>query len=382
MKSISLLCVLFLVYSSFVTTAQEAPQKVQSLVKVEQDVSWYIDQYNLWQKELQLNPKYADGWLSFYTAARMAKILSKDQESRNKWLKNMNEVVNNMEKNIKGTYEYYYIKGYNELKRPEQMTAIFKAYAMNPERADTYDELMTHYELSRNKAGLEEIAKKWAKTDDISPSYMLWNYNMLASTRANAILLTAGDMDTYPSLILQYAENFRSDVSVLNTSLLLLEPYRNKIFAELAIPALEGTVYAAEKIVAHIIKHKGDRPLFVSISCRKKAGIDEDKLYNVGLAMQYSEDGQIDHTSLLIKNFERHILLDHLTYRSYNEPFELLTKQFNFVYIPGLMMLHRHYSISNNSTKQHKIERLILKIIANTDQEDYIKDSLKKNAKC
>ena len=98
--------------------------------------------------------------------------------------------------------------------------------------------------------------------------------------------------------------------------------------------------------------------------------------------MQYSEDGQIDHTSLLIKNFERHILLDHLTYRSYNEPFELLTKQFNFVYIPGLMMLHRHYSISNNSTKQHKIERLILKIIANTDQEDYIKDSLKKNAKC
>jgi hypothetical protein len=383
MKFNSLLTLLLFLNISFNINAQETtPQKVYSLVKVQHDFNWYTDQYDLWEKELQKKPKNADGWLSFYTAARMAKIFSRDKETKDKWLKNMDLVVEKMERKIKGSYEYHYIRGYHLSTQNEHMTDIMKAYEINPHRADTYDELVTHYEITRNKEGLKAIAKKWAKTDDISPTHMLWNYNMLASTSQNAILLTAGDMDTYPSLILQYAEDFRTDVTVINTSLILLEDYRNKLFEELSIPRISEEVYQSDTVVAHIIKHLGERPLFVAISCQNSSGIDNDKLYNAGLAMQYSEDGNLDHTSLLVKNFEQNILLDHLQYMGYNEPFELQTKQFNFVYVPGLLMLHRHYSIIGNITKKNKIKKLILNIIANSEQETSIKEALKKNAKC
>ncbi len=88
MKLTSLLTLLLFLNISFNINAQERPQKVYSLVKVQHDLNWYTEQYELWEKELQKNPKNADGWLSFYTAARMAKIFSREQAKPKSWQKN------------------------------------------------------------------------------------------------------------------------------------------------------------------------------------------------------------------------------------------------------------------------------------------------------
>jgi tetratricopeptide (TPR) repeat protein len=70
----------------------------------------------------------------------------------------------------------------------------------------------------------EETERKSAKmmisTGFLTPSILAYNRWMLRDLPQNAILLTNGDMDTYPSVALQEAEDFRPDVVVMNYSLL------------------------------------------------------------------------------------------------------------------------------------------------------------------
>jgi len=52
------------------------------------------------------------------------------------------------------------------------------------------------------------------------PAIMEYNKNILASCKPNAILLTNGDNDTYPNWFLQFIDNYRQDITIVNLSLL------------------------------------------------------------------------------------------------------------------------------------------------------------------
>lgn len=66
---------------------------------------------------------------------------------------------------------------------------------------------------------------KWAfghgkKEGGFYPAIMEYNKNIMASCEKNAILFTNGDNDTYPMWFLQFIEKYRTDISVINLSLL------------------------------------------------------------------------------------------------------------------------------------------------------------------
>lgn len=54
-------------------------------------------------------------------------------------------------------------------------------------------------------------------------------YNMLAGVERDGVILTNGDNDTYPPLALQAARGFRTDVAIVNLSLLNLDWYREML---------------------------------------------------------------------------------------------------------------------------------------------------------
>jgi len=56
-------------------------------------------------------------------------------------------------------------------------------------------------------------------------------YNMLVGLPAGAVLITNGDNDTFPPLSLQAGMNFRTDVAIINLSLLNLPAYVEAVFA-------------------------------------------------------------------------------------------------------------------------------------------------------
>jgi tetratricopeptide (TPR) repeat protein len=66
----------------------------------------------------------------------------------------------------------------------------------------------------------DRAASRMHDTGFFTPALLAYNRWMLRYLPQNAILITNGDMDTYPAVALQEAENFRSDVVVVNRSLL------------------------------------------------------------------------------------------------------------------------------------------------------------------
>lgn len=375
MKNSIFVLILIISFLSYTKAQEPEAQKVYSIVKVQYEYDWYVQQHDLWKKALKENPKNADGWLSYYTATRMAKILAPSNEARDKWFAKMGAIVEAMKEPIKGTYEYYYIQGYHEADNSKGIEYIFKAYALDPIRPDAYDDLVSYYELKRDKAKLKEVCTNWKASGDLSPTLLAWNYNMLVSTEKNAILITFGDNDTYPAWVLQHAENVRTDVSVINSSLVLLEDYRNALFKELNIPKLEGKEIRGKMIIEHILKHKGERPLYAGMAGNYAALGLSDNLFNVGLAMLYCEE-EVNTTSYLIKNFEKHILLDHLKCMMYTEAFPSAVDRYNLLYIPGMMLLYKHYILIEDVNKQRALKAMILKISQGSQQEEAIQNQL------
>lgn len=375
MKNSILVLILIISIISFAQTQDLQRQKVYSVVKVQYEPDWYIEQHRLWKDELEKSPKNPDGWLSYYTAARMVKVLAEDNDTRKMWFEKMEAIVEAMKPHIKGTYEYYYIQGYHEGDKARGIEHIMNAYQLDPSRPEVYDDLVTHYQLKRDNDKLKEICTNWKASGDLSPNLLTWNYNMLASTGKNAILITFGDNDTYPSWVLQNAEGVRPDVTVINSSLILLEDYRNTLFKEMNIPKIEEEINNRKIIIQHIIKHRGDRPLYTAIiGNHTELGLS-DNLFNVGLAMLYSEEGT-NATSYLIKNFENHILLDHLKCKVYEEAFPSAIDRYNLLYVPGMMLLYKHYILMEDIDKQKRLKALILKISEGNQQEEAIQSQL------
>jgi hypothetical protein len=75
--------------------------------------------------------------------------------------------------------------------------------------------------IRRNDPQLvDRASRRMYETGFFAPALLNYNRWMLSHLPQNAILITNGDMDTYPAAALQEAENFRSDVVVVNRSLL------------------------------------------------------------------------------------------------------------------------------------------------------------------
>ena len=361
--------------------AQEQPETVHSIIKVYKTFEWYETQFNLWEKETKANPKNEKAWENLYAAARMAKIMAKDETEREAWLKKMQGVIKGIEKNIPETYAYYFIKAWDssiwEAKNEKEKETIegysLKAYALDPSRPDVYPDLMNIYMVEQNHAKIKEIAKQWYATKDISANVYALNYNMLMSTTKNAILLTAGDNDTYPAIVLQNAANLRQDITIINIYLATFSAdYRNNIFAQINIPALEGEIDKMG-LINHIVAHKDNLPLYFAFG--SEFGENEklqDYLYNVGLAMYYTEY-DFNNTSALIHNFENRFLIDHLKFNFITPQFPEQVKRHNLSYVPGLMQLYWHYKTTEQTSKQEEIKSIVLSLVANTDHEKKIK---------
>ena len=65
--------------------------------------------------------------------------------------------------------------------------------------------------------------------------------NVLNSVPQNGILITYGDNDTYPLWYMQLAENYRTDVAVINESLFYSDWYREQIFRNYQIEDIEDS---------------------------------------------------------------------------------------------------------------------------------------------
>ncbi len=168
--------------------------------------------------------------------------------------------------------------------------------------AETYRRLGQKKEaIRRNDWVLEKkAARRMYETEFFTPALLTYNRWMLRHWPKNAILLTNGDMDTYPAVSLQEVEGFRTDVIVVNRSLLNTTWYARYLRDQLGLPLPvqdaeldtlkpyqdenRNLVFVSDQIVRVWLKQREEgafpRPITISVTVgdRSFAANSEDHL--------------------------------------------------------------------------------------------------------
>ena len=364
-------------------------EEVPLILKECKTHEFYVEQAKFWKEELKTNPKDENAWFNLFKANRFAKNTYNSEHSpemiwtKNKeWIKEANhllegnEIVKQIEANIPGTFMAYYLKYYNnDSLVKEDFHLLEKAYAINPDFYEIYDDFILNYEVEEDKEKRKEFNIKWFKSNDFSENLLNYNYNVLSSLKENSVLFSFGDNDLLAPLMLQDALGIREDVTVVNLSLMDTEiGYRNSILKKLNIKPFNkelvgGWAENDKEMIDYIIANKSkELILYFGLGCGKSLKKDfEDKLYMVGLALEYSEEN-IDNLAELKNNFNNKYLLDYIQIQFSNDSYDANSNNAN--YIHGISCLYDHYKLSGDLTKVKEMKELALRIANTLDGEN------------
>jgi hypothetical protein len=241
-----------------------------------------------------------------------------------------------------------------------------KAEQLGPDREEIYCDAVTQAEIERKIDKRDKYSLLWLNSNMSSPGVLRYQTNLLNSLDKNAILFTQGDMDTYPLWMLQ-AKGLRRDVTVINTSLMLLNEYRSKLCRELGLDANtfmfdENDTEPAATLIKHFAKASKTTPVYIGLTCSEDLrNAMKDKLELVGLAYQYKK-GTVDGLALCKKNVEEVFALDYLENNFGYDISKEAADCFNQNYLPTFVALYQYYKTKGDSKKmqwyKHKIEVL------------------------
>lgn len=365
----------------------QQPEEIKSYAKQQESMDWYRKQAHAWKQLVDKNSKDSKAWFNYYKANRV--LLFRDQENKTpieERDKALQEIVENMGKAIPNSYEYNFCKwqlGGNDMK---YYPFLLKAIEIDPNRIENIDYMINIGEMTRNMKQRDEYSIKNFTAGQLSTGMIYYNYNQIIGLDKNAILLTAGDNDTYPSWYLQ-ATGIRKDVHVINLYLLQMKEYRDKIFNELGIAKLDFDEENRkeqedfkEKLVRHIAGNKKGYPVYLAVtSCGHDIYMKdiENQLYLTGLAYAY-DTSSVDNMALLKKNIETNFALDYLDKAFYVETAEQMTRIMNTNYLIPMLKLYEHYKLSGELRRKEWLKEKIILIAKGTENEKSVMDLLQK----
>jgi len=340
----------------------QKPEPVYSFIRQLHDFDWYEQQAKAWKLEIDHGTKDKMAWVYFFKANRYAifKDEKKWESKKGSYFLTQQNIIKLAEKAIPKSFEYYFLKANDDMAGSGSGESnIMKAQALRPYDPIILPWLMNYYQFKNDKANIEIVSEKWLESNEMPEGIMTCAYNKLMSVEPNAILMVNGDNDTYPFWILQNAKKIRTDVLILNVSLLGIENYRDLVFKENNIPALKlNNPWKMSDVAKHIIETIKDRPVYASIQMDDEIYKEyTDKMYLVGLAFKYSEK-PFDNLAVLQNNFENKFMLDDLKIDFRNDYARTVVNQSNLSYLAVFLKLYEHYIQCGETQKAQRLKEL------------------------
>ena len=374
--SMKLILGLLLTAFSFQTFAQK-PEPVYSFIRQVHDFDWYEQQAKAWKQEIDRATKDKMAWVYFFKANRYARFTDEKKWESNagSYFMAPEKILKLAEKAIPNSFEYYFLKANDDAAGSGSGESyIMKAQALRPYDPLILPWLMNYYQFKNDKANIEIVSKKWLESGEMPEGILTCAYNKLMSVEQNAVLLVNGDNDTYPLWVLQNAKKIRTDVLILNVSLLGIDNYRDWVFKENNIPALKlNNPWKMSDVAKHIIETIKDRPVYASSQMDDEIYKDyKDKMYLVGMSFKYSEK-PFDNLAVLQNNVENKFLLDDLKIDFRNDYARSVVNQSNLSYLAVFLKLYEHYNLCGETSKARNIKELSKTISEAAGNNDWLK---------
>ncbi len=368
---------IFVMITLIIVSILSAAEPIPPLTKVQYDTKWYEQQAKEWKNETKRNPNNKEAWINYFKAVRYALKYSPSTK-----VDSLQDIINDMEKHIPNTFEYYYAR-YEHKNSVEDAEYLWKAHTLKPDNPELlYDVIAMYAKMGDNKK-FHNSCMNLYHSKDIFRSLLNYNYNMLVSISENGILLTNGDNDTFPAWVLQEAKGIRTDVSVINVSLCYDDNYRNNWMRRLGIPELKEYRKVSD-LISYLNNELSERDIYIASSVDENGLKDiSSHLYNVGIVSLYNED-RIDNIAILKHNLEHQYRMDYLYNDWYNEDHvsaSTVSKGINVNYIPAIIILSEHYRLMKDNYKADEWMQLAIALAERSGNKqivDYIHKRSKK----
>jgi len=341
---------------------------VMEQVYQKQTTTWYQNQKQIWGQKAAGHQKDADAWLNYYKAARYA---GADQQE-------LNDLIQQMSVVIPGTFEYHYARYLNSNRDLSYAKDLLNAYMLQPNRTELYKEIALYFTWSGDQENLEKILKKWKSAGEIPDALNQYAHNLLATPSVNALLITDGEYDTYPLWIMQQVDKYRTDVKVLNISLLDKTQYRTDILKKYGLScSYAGNNHA--KIIQTLLHENPSATFYFSFTINTSTLQSiQSNLYNEGLAYRYAKD-KYNSLSRLEQNWEKQFELSYLDAKIKGS--KIFTQQkmqaLYLNYVASGLELYDYYMTKSEKDKATRLLQRLRGLAAQQSKESLIEQYIK-----
>jgi hypothetical protein len=321
-----------------------------------------------WEKITKTSPKNEEAWLNYYKAVRFGSYTEHSREISKDEKKKLNEIIAKMEVEIANSYSYHYAYYLNGNKSDDALSHLQTAYFMHPENQELWDDMLFNSVVADDQVEVSRFAGMLQNAGVYDAAEMEYNRNVLNSLEQNAMLITHGNVDTYPLILLQKNEGFRADVKII--CLDWINNVRYKYLIETTFKLMPGRIRPAEAYqpLDEICKSKSNYAIYLALTIPPDVlSKYASNLYCTGLAMKYSQQAIANITSL-----------EYNWSKLFKTKYVDSVKELNRNYLIPLCQLYGYYlSVSNASAAglvKDQIKRLSTQFGLQNKTKNYISD--------
>lgn len=325
--------------TSIATEVQgDYPQPFTDVMRGRFDADYYDNQAVTWAAIAQGECATDESWFQYYKAADYANKFGSGNYDLDEISDQANQLLD------PDGFDLNYIKFSRIFGSEEGWPFLLKAHTADPERYEAYPALITYYTLEGQVHKRNDLLVKMHRVDPVPAGVMDYNYNQLVGCPVGAILLTVGDADTYPSWLLQTGFGFRSDVEVLNLSLMMMDDeHRHRTLTRLGYESLEIGHAAASPGGLIQLLATGPKPLMLAVSGRPYyQELASERMFLTGLTFQYSNT-PIDNLSFLHENYSQNWRTEALFNPLASDSGQRVANELGQNYLPALLELRQYH---------------------------------------
>ncbi len=294
----------------------------------------YKTSANYWQQQVAANSTNEDAWLNLYKATRYtsytehSRTIAADNQTK------LNDVLARMNNALPNSFAYNYCTYLNSNHSDEAAVYLKKAHTLRPDEQELWDDMLCEATIANDAASKLTFCKKLSENKVYSDAEMEYNRNVLNSVERDGVLITHGNVDTYPIIMLQQLYALRPDVQVVCLDWYGSQRYLSNVQQLLGVK--EGKLKKEDPYasIQNVLAGAEGKSIYMALTLPPTVLQEHAKnLYCTGLAMKYSKT-ELQNLESLKFNWEN----------LFQKNFINATEDINKNYLVPLLFLRQAYT--------------------------------------